>query len=208
MYRFAVKKKLVAKNPFDDVQSIGRANKGKLQLRTDEAKRLTDYLTERASLGEWRALALLTQLFLGLRSSEVLKLKKRDLDCDASVIVVDGTKTKNAKRRLALDAPIVKELLRRRAASLKPEALLFSLDGSTVLAATVSAQGADEVLPASRAAGRLPALAARSALVACGTGRGKLELRGAGAGAWFRRSDQAPLHQRERARCGPQRSRL
>jgi integrase len=134
MYRFAVKKKLVAKNPFDDVQSIGRANKGKLQLRTDEAKRLTDYLTERASLGEWRALALLTQLFLGLRSSEVLKLKKRDLDCDASVIVVDGTKTKNAKRRLALDAPIVKELLRRRAASMKPEALLFSLDGSTVLA--------------------------------------------------------------------------
>jgi integrase len=117
MYRFAVKKKLVAKNPFDDVQSIGKANKGKLQLRTDEAKRLTDYLTERASLGEWRALALLTQLFLGLRSSEVLKLKKRDLDCDASVIVVDGTKTKNAKRRLALDAPIVKELLRRRAAS-------------------------------------------------------------------------------------------
>jgi site-specific recombinase XerD len=108
MYRFAIKKKLVAKNPFDEVQSIGRANKGKLQLRTDEAKRLTDYLTERASLGEWRALALLTQLFLGLRSSEVLKLKKRDLDCDASVIVVDGTKTKNAKRRLALDAPIVK----------------------------------------------------------------------------------------------------
>jgi integrase len=136
MYRFAVKKKLVAKNPFDDVQSIGKANKGKLQLRTDEAKRLSDYLTERASLGEWRALALLTQLFLGLRSSEVLKLKKRDLDCDASVIVVDGTKTKNAKRRLALDAPIVKELLRRRANGLKPEALLFSLDGSTVLAVT------------------------------------------------------------------------
>ena len=136
MFRFAVKKKLVAKNPFDDVQSIGRANKGKLQLRTDEAKRLTDYLTERASLGEWRALALLTQLFLGLRSSEVLKLRKRDLDCDASVIVVDGTKTKNAKRRLALDAPIVKELLRRRANGLKPEALLFSLNGSTVLSAT------------------------------------------------------------------------
>ena len=136
MFRFAVKKKLVAMNPFEDVQSIGRANRGKLQLRTDEAKRLTDYLTERASLGEWRALALLTQLFLGLRSSEVLKLKKRDLDCDASVIVVDGTKTKNAKRRLALDAPIVRELLRRRANGLKPEALLFSLNGSTVLSAT------------------------------------------------------------------------
>ena len=136
MYRFAVKKKLVAKNPFEEVQSVGRANKGKLQLRTDEAKRLTDFLTERAALGEWRALALLTQLFLGLRSSEVLKLKKRDLDCDASVIVVDGTKTKNAKRRLALDAPIVKELLRKRAASMRPEALLFSLNGSTVLSAT------------------------------------------------------------------------
>ncbi|MBL9040612.1 MAG: tyrosine-type recombinase/integrase [Myxococcales bacterium] len=136
MFRFAVKKKLVAKNPFDDVQSIGRANKGKLQLRTDEAKRLTDFLTERASLGEWRALALLTQLFLGLRSSEVLALKKRDLDCEASVIVVDGTKTKNAKRRLALDAPIVRELLRRRAEGMKPDALLFSLNCSTVLSAT------------------------------------------------------------------------
>ena len=136
MYRFAVKKNLVERNPFEEVQSIGRANKGKLQLRTDEAKRLTDFLTERAAIGEWRALALLTQLFLGLRSSEVLRLKKRDLDCDASVIVVDGTKTKNAKRRLALDAPIVKELLRKRAASMKPEALLFSLNGSTVLAVT------------------------------------------------------------------------
>lgn len=136
MYRFAVKKKLVDKNPFDDVRSMGRANKGKPQLRTDEAKRLTDFLTEHAALGEWRALALLTQLFLGLRSSEVLKLKKRDLDCEASVIVVDGTKTKNAKRRLALDAPIVRELLRRHADGMKPEALLFSLNGSTVISAT------------------------------------------------------------------------
>ncbi len=136
MYRFAIRKKLVDKNPFEDVQAIGRANKGKLQLRTDEAKRLTDFLTERAAAGHWRALALLTQLFLGLRSSEVLKLKKRDLDCDASVIVVDGTKTKNAKRRLALDAPIVRELLRRHSEPMKPQSLLFSLDGSKVLSAT------------------------------------------------------------------------
>ena len=136
MYRFAIKKKMVAKNPFEDVQAIGKSNKGKPQLRTDEAKRLTDFLTERAARGDWRALALLAQLFLGLRSSEVLKLKKRDLDCDASVIVVDGTKTKNAKRRLALDAPIVRELLRKRAASMKPESLLFSLDGAKVLTAT------------------------------------------------------------------------
>ena len=75
MYRFAVKKTLVAKNPFEEVQSIGRANKGKLQLRTDEAKRLTDFLTERASLGDWRALALLTQLFLGLRSGSTGQIR-------------------------------------------------------------------------------------------------------------------------------------
>ncbi len=136
MYRFALKKKLVTKNPFEDVQSIGKANRGKPQLRTDEARRLSDFLTARATLGEWRALALLTQLFLGLRSSEVLKLKKRDLDCDASVVVVDGTKTKNAKRRLSLDAPIVRELFLKRVANLKPESLLFSLNGSTVLSAT------------------------------------------------------------------------
>ncbi len=127
LFKWCIKQKYIEENPFVDVEPIGKANKGKLQLRQDEAKKLTRYLIEQASVGDYRALALLVQVLLGLRSGEVLNLRKRDLDCGGSVVVVDGTKTANAKRSLKLeDAPAVQELVARRVANLAPAAFIFA----------------------------------------------------------------------------------
>lgn len=125
-FGWCVKEKLIAISPFADVKPIGKPNTGKLQLRQDEAKRLSDALIESASHGDPSALALLVQVLLGLRSGEVLKLRKRDLDRNGSVFVVEGTKNKNAKRTLSIDSPIVRRLLAQHVAGLAPDALVFA----------------------------------------------------------------------------------
>ena len=136
LYRFCIKQKYVSANPFADVQPIGRPNVGKSQLRQDEARKLSAYLIDKASSGDTCALGLLVQVMLGLRSGEVLRLRKRDLDCQATIVVVDGTKNRNAKRSLELDAPVVRELLLQRCATLAPESFIFTHDGRTLPFAT------------------------------------------------------------------------
>lgn len=137
-FHYCVRQKYLSENPFVDVQSIGKANAGKPQLRTDEARKLSDYLLQEAGKGDMRALALMVQVLLGLRSGEVLKLRKRDLDCGGRVVVVEGTKTKNAKRSLELDAPVVRDLLQKRCEGLAPEALIFARDGATTPLSTTT----------------------------------------------------------------------
>ncbi len=129
-FRYCVKQKYIPINPFADVQTVGKPNVGKLQLRTDEARKLSDALMGAASGGDTRALALMLQVLLGLRSGELLNLRKRDLDCRGTVIVVEGTKSKNAKRTLELDAPVVRDLLSRRCEAMDNDALIFAEDGA------------------------------------------------------------------------------
>jgi integrase len=128
-FYWCVREKLIAQNPFVEVKPIGKPNTGKPQLRQDEAKRLSDLLIDCAGHGDASALALLVQVLLGLRSSEVLKLRKRDLDRNGSVLVIEGTKMKNARRTLSLDSPIVRRLLAQHVASLEPDALIFAATG-------------------------------------------------------------------------------
>lgn len=128
LFGYCVQRKYIALNPFAEVRPIGKANAGKPQLRQDEAKLLSDYLVAEASGGDVKALALLVQVLLGLRSAEVLKLRKRDFDCEGTVVWVDGTKNKNAKRRLGLESSTVRELLARRVATLASHQLVFAPD--------------------------------------------------------------------------------
>ncbi len=99
LFGWTVERGYLRENPFAKVKRIGRASAGKLQLREDEAQRLNTQLIE-ASTQDNLALALLVQLVMGLRSSEVLGLRVRDLDADATILVIEGTKTRNARRRL------------------------------------------------------------------------------------------------------------
>lgn len=139
LFRWCIKQKYIEQDPFADVQRIGKAKRGKLQLRQDEAKRLSSYLIEQATQGDYRALALLVQVLLGLRSGEVLGLRKRDIDCGGTRVVVEGTKNENAKRVVRLeDAPVVMDLLARRIAPLSPESLIFVPDDRDCPVSTTS----------------------------------------------------------------------
>lgn len=126
-FEFCVRQRYVSANPFKDVRPIGKANAGKPQLRRDEAKKLIEVLLLQAADGNRSALAVLVQLLMGLRSGEVLKLRKRDIDADGTILIVEGTKTKNARRLLSI-APVLRDLLARRVASLGPESLIFADD--------------------------------------------------------------------------------
>ena len=124
-FNFCVEQRYIQNNPFKEVRAIGKANAGKLQLRRDEAKKLSSVLLSHAAEGDLYALALTVQLLFGLRSAEVLGLRKRDLDADGTILVVEGTKTRNARRTLSVESPVVRDLLRKRIATLAPSSLIF-----------------------------------------------------------------------------------
>src|SRR5262245_11706725 len=75
LFRWTVEKKYLSASPFEPVKPIDRPNVGKPQLRLDEARKLSDLLIHHAASGDMVAAALLMQLTLGLRSSEVLGRK-------------------------------------------------------------------------------------------------------------------------------------
>ena len=129
-FAFCVAQRYIATNPFKEVRPIGRPQVGKKQLRRDEAKKLSAVLLDHAHKGDFYGLALTVQLLFGLRSAEVLNLRKRDLDADGTMLVVEGTKTRNARRTLSIESPIVRALLQKRAASLRPDGLLFAKKGA------------------------------------------------------------------------------
>lgn len=112
-------------NPWDVVQAVGKANSGKAQPTHDEALKLVEHLKAKASLGDEGSLALLVQLFLGLRPSEVLGLVVGDCSKHYRLIRVLGTKTANAKRELELVAEVA-DLLERHCASLAPTNRIFA----------------------------------------------------------------------------------
>ena len=86
---------------------IGKANAGQAAARAARAKTLERLLFERAR-GKEGSLAILVQLYLGLRPSEV---PRADGGSSGRIhVFVNGTKNQNAKRRLELFAPVAKLL--------------------------------------------------------------------------------------------------
>ena len=104
------KRELATDDPWSSVEPIGRVNTGKTQLGESEARKLDQYLFSQAEEGDEGALALLLALYLGLRTSEVLGLTVGAID--GTTVFVAGTKTKNARRKLALYEPVAKLLAR------------------------------------------------------------------------------------------------
>lgn len=134
LFGWAVRKGYLPSNPFQDVQPVGRVNRGKKQLRFEEASRfISTGLKMYDEQNDAMALAAVTALLLGCRASEVLHVRVRDLDCGGTKLWVaarDGEyrgKTENAARD-----PDVPDVLRPRltklAADKTPDDFLF---GST-----------------------------------------------------------------------------
>ena len=58
-------------NPVEDVKPVGERNRGKPQLRIDEARKLVELCFRLADNGHVGAITILTALTLGLRASEI-----------------------------------------------------------------------------------------------------------------------------------------
>ena len=111
-YRWAVEHGHIAANPFERVKPTGRVKTGKKQFQIDEARRFTAHALRRAELGSPGAVAALTALLLGLRASEVLLRKVRDLDDNGHILWIPFGKTKNARRRLRVPDELRPHLIR------------------------------------------------------------------------------------------------
>jgi integrase len=124
-YAWLVKKKLAIGNPFQDVRPIGKANVGKEQPRETDARLLDSLLFAKAREGNEGALALLIQIYLGLRPGEVLDLQVGAVERDGLKVTVKKGKTKNAKRSLDL-YPEVAKLLFAHCQGRKEEQRVFA----------------------------------------------------------------------------------
>jgi integrase len=96
--RWAVKRKLIAANPFEEIESKGKRKHGKVQLRLDEARKLGDVAVDAALSGDRGALVVALLLMTGFRATESATLEARDVDDNGRLLWTDG---KTGKRRMA-----------------------------------------------------------------------------------------------------------
>lgn len=98
---WAMRRGLIRHSPFAQVRPVGRPRRGKVQLRVDEARAFEAAALRRfTEKADALSLAALTALHLGLRASEALCLRVRDLDDGGRMLWVEGTKTERARRHL------------------------------------------------------------------------------------------------------------
>ena len=131
LFAWALRKKYLSKNPFAEVQPVGRVSTGKPQLRIDEAQQfVTTGLRLFDEDGDLLALGGVMALLMGLRASEVLLRQVRDVDRGATILWIDGGKTRNARRYLDVPA-VLQPRLRKLTTDRAGEELLIgqSRDG-------------------------------------------------------------------------------
>lgn len=102
---WCVKQKWIQRSPVEDVEPIGQRNRGKKQLRIDEARRFVEVAIKKANAGDDAAVGVLTALLLGLRASEVTDRVVRDLDDEGRLLWIEFGKTKRSRR--TLEVPMV-----------------------------------------------------------------------------------------------------
>lgn len=122
--KWLVKNEHCAANPFDGIESIGRPKKRKVQLRIDEARLWMAKALELAPK-QPGATAALCGLLMGMRASEIIERKVRDLDDDGRVLVIEDSKTEASTRRLIIP-DVLRSLLLARCADKLPTAKLFN----------------------------------------------------------------------------------
>lgn len=126
--RWQVKRGAWRGNPFEKLEVLGKINKGKDQLRIDEARRWLAVAEPAAAEGDVGAMAALCCFLLGMRASEVVDRVVRDLDDGGRVLWIDRGKTDNAKRRLTVPERLRPHLLRQAEGEQPIDRLLPGVD--------------------------------------------------------------------------------
>lgn len=93
--------------PWDGLAVEGTRGKGKPQLGEDEARALLDHCLANPTPAN---ISVATALLMALRRNEITGLIGRDVDRGGQVLVIRGTKTKNAKRRAEVPDVLVPHL--------------------------------------------------------------------------------------------------
>jgi len=110
-FRWCVRKGYLAKSPFADVRPVGRPNRGKPQLRSEEVSRYIETsLKCYTETGNRLALAAAMLPVFGLRAGEALSRRVRDIDRGRIWHLHNGLgqterlKTESSRRRLETPA--------------------------------------------------------------------------------------------------------
>lgn len=132
-FRWCLERGYVAKSPAEGVKGVGKRRVGKPQLRRGALVTLARYVEHQAvdSRSE-SAVAILATLLLGVRASEILERRVRDVDIcdDMTLLWIDEGKTAAASRHLEVPEPLASCLI-RQAANRPSDAWLFPSDAST-----------------------------------------------------------------------------
>lgn len=108
-----VKRKMIKTNPFDSVETIGKASAGGSSLRVNEARLFEAKAFEMADQGDTGAIAALIALYCDLRPGEIVQIVARDVDDNGRILWVDGArlKTANARRKVEVADRLIPYLL-------------------------------------------------------------------------------------------------
>lgn len=119
---WCVRRQHLARNPWKDVEPVGKRRKGKAKLRVDEARAL---MATCMRLDDEAAVAAMCGLLLGFGASEIVERVGRDVDDGGAILWMDHGKTENRERNVEvplLPEPLEPEWLRRKLAELAAEA--------------------------------------------------------------------------------------
>jgi integrase len=122
---WCVKQGWIATNPLAEITGTGQRNRGKKQLRIDEARKLVDVCLRKANAGDEAAVGVLTAFLLGLRASEVTDRVVRDLDDNGRLLWIEFGKTRRSRRTLEVPA-LLRPYLLALAKGRAPDAQLIS----------------------------------------------------------------------------------
>lgn len=110
--QWCLKQRLIDVNPLAEIEPVGRRNRGKEQLRVDEARKFLAVCQAHAAKGDPAAVAAMTALLLGLRGSEVVDRVVRDLDDGGRLLWIPSAKTDAGKRTLEVPESLRPALLK------------------------------------------------------------------------------------------------
>jgi integrase len=123
-WAWLVHRKMAKANPFESLTIVGKSPRGKPQLRLDEARKLCAVCLASYEAGDVAAAAPVLLLSLGLRTSELLLRRCRDVDDGGALLWIDAGKTQNARRMIDVPSSL-QPLLRSLTAGRGGDAWLF-----------------------------------------------------------------------------------